>query len=51
MVSGVKGVGHAWARHRGTSPSVLLNAYYHKKNEYIWLRVGIGTFSEILSLL
>ena len=38
MVSEVKGVGHAWARHWGTSPSVLLNAYYHKKNEYIWLR-------------
>ena len=38
MVSEVKGVRHAWACHRGTSPSVLLNAYYHKKNEYIWLR-------------
>ena len=24
----------------GTSPSVLLNAYYHKKHKYIWFRDG-----------
>ena len=36
----VKGVGHARARHRGTSWSMLLNAY-HKEHEYIWLGVGI----------
>ena len=28
------------ACHCGTSPSVLLNAYYHKKHEYIWFMGG-----------
>ena len=41
--------GHAWAhRGGGTSPSVLLNAPYHKKGEYIWLRGGdLNGFPDI----
>ena len=34
----VKRVGHALACHWGTSPSVLLNAFYHIKHEYIMFR-------------
>ena len=29
--------GHATG---GLPPSLLLNAYYHRNHEYIWLRVG-----------
>ena len=38
----MKILGLAPDRQLGTSPSVLLNAYYHKKHEYIyiWFRGG-----------
>ena len=50
-VVGGWGGGMAGTPGRGIFPSVLLNASYHKKGEYICLKGGIWTVSEILSLL
>ena len=37
-----------WGMPGGTSKSLLLNASYHEKHEYIWFRDGdLNTFQDI----